>query len=205
MDVSKKTGLGRRELLAGLGASTIAACVDSPPVIRSEKDAPGSFHGVFAGDVGEDWAMVWGRSDRPAQMVVEWRAEGLRGELLGPLVGPGSSYTGVTRLVDLPPGAEVDYEVRFVEEHGRAASPPRAGRLRTAPRERRAIEVLWSGDTCGQGFGVGEPEGPHEVGSVGMRTYASMAAHDPDLMIHCGDLIYADNPVPGAVRLPDVY
>ncbi len=203
MSSPEKRDLGRRELLAGISASAVVACAPAPAVIRSEVSGPGIFDGVFAGDVGEDWAMVWGRSDRPAQMVVEWSAAGRRGEILGPVVGEDSSFTGVTRLLDLPSGAAVDYAVRFVEVHGRGASAPRSGHLRTAPRERRAIELLWGGDTCGQGFGVGEPEGPHEVGSVGMRTYASMAAHSPDLMIHCGDLIYADNPIPSAVRLPD--
>ncbi len=203
-DKGAPQSLGRRQLLIGIGASAALACRNqAPAVIHSERDGPGIFDGVQAGDIGEDWATIWGRSEEPAQMVVEWAAAGRRGRVLGPLVSAGSSFTGLTTLRDLPAGQTIDYQVYFVKELGRGRSAPRSGRLRTAPRERRSISLLWSGDTCGQGFGVGEPEGAHAVGSVGFKTYATMAAHEPDLMLHCGDLIYADNPIKPALLLPD--
>ncbi len=202
-DTDALRGLGRRQLLVGAGASAAIACTRAPAVIHSERDGPGIFDGVMAGDIGEQWATIWGRSEEPAQMVVEWVAAGRRGRVLGPLVSAASSFTGLTTLRDLPAGQTVDYQVYFVKELGRGRSAPRSGRLRTAPRERRSISLLWSGDTCGQGYGVGEPEGAHEIGSVGFKTYATMAAHEPDLMLHCGDLIYADNPIEPALLLPD--
>ncbi|HFE47295.1 MAG TPA: alkaline phosphatase [Nannocystis exedens] len=203
-DKGVSPGFGRRKLLLGAGASAVIACrKKAPAVIHSERDGPGIFAGVQAGDVGQDWATIWGRSEEPAQMVVEWVAAGRRGRVLGPLVSADENYTGLTMLRDLPAGQTIDYQVYFVKELGRGRSAPRSGRLRTAPRERRSISLLWSGDTCGQGFGVGEPEGSHDVGSVGFKTYATMAAHEPDLMVHCGDLIYADNPIEPALRLPD--
>ncbi|MEZ4380262.1 MAG: alkaline phosphatase D family protein [Nannocystaceae bacterium] len=200
-------GIGRRELLAGaagLGAAAAIGCAKAPAVGRSQTSSPQLRDGVLAGDVGQDWALVWGRSDRPAQMVVEWTAGRARGRALGPIVGEDTGFTGTTRLEGLPAGADVDYRVSFAEVHGRGASAPASGRLRTAPAAARDLELLWGGDTCGQGFGVGEPEGAAaSVGGVGLKTYASMADHDADLMIHCGDLVYADGPIPEAMRLPD--
>ncbi|MCA9657884.1 MAG: alkaline phosphatase D family protein [Myxococcales bacterium] len=206
-----RRGLGRREVLAGIagvagvGAAAAIGCAKAPAVTRSKTSSPQLLDGVMAGDVGEDWALVWGRSDRPAQMVVEWTAGSRSGRVVGPVVGDASGFTGTTRLVDLPPGADVDYRVTFEEVHGRGASAPATGRLRTAPSEARDLEILWGGDTCGQGFGVGEPAEPgvDEVGVIGLKTYASMAEHDADLMIHCGDLVYADSPIPRAMLLPD--
>jgi alkaline phosphatase D len=49
------------------------------------------------------------------------------------------------------------------------------------------VRFAWSGDTAGQGWGID---------AAGMRTYATIARHRPDFLIHCGDTIYADDPVP---------
>jgi alkaline phosphatase D len=102
----------------------------------------------------------------------------------------------VKRLLDrLPPDQEVFY--RFQAEDlvsPGARSEPAVGRFRTAPASRRNIRIAWSGDCVGQGFGIG-PEG--------MRCHAAIAGHAPDFFIHCGDAIYADNPLENEVALAD--
>ncbi len=70
------------------------------------------------------------------------------------------------------------------------------GRFRTAPRDRRSVSFVWSGDQVGQGWGIDESRG-------GMRTYATMLRNRPDFLIHSGDHIYADIPVLPEVELPN--
>ena len=73
---------------------------------------------------------------------------------------------------------------------------PQVGRFRTAPRDRRSVSFVWSGDTAGQGWGIDEARG-------GMRTYATMLRNRPDFFIHCGDTIYADCPLGAEQKLPN--
>ncbi len=61
---------------------------------------------------------------------------------------------------------------------------------------RRNIRFQWSGDTAGQGYGINPDWG-------GMRIYSTMTEQEPDFFIHSGDTIYADNPIPAEVKLPD--
>src|SRR4030095_1225742 len=56
--------------------------------------------------------------------------------------------------------------------------------------------VAWGGDTAGEGWGIDPAHG-------GMRIYESMRARQPDLFVHSGDLIYADQPILPEVRLAD--
>jgi len=61
--------LTRRRFLstaAATGISTIAM-----PYLSRAADRPVVTHGVQSGDVGTDGGVVWARSDRPAQMLVE--------------------------------------------------------------------------------------------------------------------------------------
>jgi alkaline phosphatase D len=66
------------------------------------------------------------------------------------------------------------------------------GRFRTAPASRRGIRFAWSGDCAGQGFGID---------ADGMLTFGAVDRNAPDFFIHCGDAIYADNPLEDEVAL----
>ena len=50
---------------------------------------------------------------------------------------------------------------------------------------------MWSGDTCGQGWGINEQ-------LDGLTTYRAMLETRPDFFIHCGDTIYADIEIPAS-------
>ncbi|WP_426241413.1 alkaline phosphatase D family protein [Nocardioides sp. LHG3406-4] len=52
---------------------------------------------------------------------------------------------------------------------------------------------MWSGDTCGQGFGINEE-------LRGLATYAAILRTRPDLFVHCGDTVYADLEIPPPCR-----
>ena len=77
-----------------------------------------------------------------------------------------------------------------------ARSQERVGRFRTAPRDATDVHLLWSGDTAGQGWGIDASRG-------GMRIYETMRRLAPDAFLHCGDLVYADGPMPEEIALPD--
>ena len=118
--------LSRRALLRstalGLLAVPAAACSDSgsagPALVR---ERPTLTHGVAAGDVRADGALVWARSDRPATMIVETSAtesftDPVRFE--GGLLTPDTDGTGRLRLTGLPAGQQVHYRVTLEGDDG---------------------------------------------------------------------------------------
>ncbi len=144
---------------------------------------------VQSGDVLGDRAIIWSRALRPGRMVVEWSTtDSFRNvrTVMGPFATPETGLTARVDLHGLPPDQSIFYRVRF--DGGGAA----AGKLKTAPRERRDVKFLWSGDTCGQGYGINPDFG-------GMKTYEAMRLTEPDFFLHSGDTIYADNPIPAQV------
>ena len=98
---------------------------------------------------------------------------------------------------DLLPDHTYHYRISFQSlKDPKIHSEPQSGRFTTAPSTPRDVRFCWSGDTAGQGFGIDPSRG-------GMLTYAAMHARKPDFFVHCGDLIYADNPMASEVSLDD--
>lgn len=201
----------RRSLLAGaalataglavpaFGAANARAAGRAPA--RAWSGRPTADWGVQAGDVGERSAVIWTRSDRPAVMTVETSAtESFRGarRWRGPLLTPGTDFTGTTALHGLPPGEQIHYRVTLADpDDPRRSSRPVTGTFRTAPARRSAgVRFLWSGDIAGQGWGINPDRG-------GWRVYEEMARLDPDFFLCSGDTIYADGPIQPSVTLPD--
>lgn len=182
--------------MAAVGAAAAAACgVRGGP--RGGGAGPAVTHGVQVGDVGGGGALVWARASEPARMVVEWDTSERFAQprrVAGPVVGPDADDTAQVPLTGLPDGQTIAYRVRFEREAARGASAWVSGRFRT-PHPDRA-RVVWTGDTCGQGFGRNPDWG-------GLRGYAALRAAEPDVFINSGDMIYADNPILPEVRLPD--
>lgn len=181
-----------------VSASTAPA--QAPAIITSDAARPRIPYGVQSGDVTADSAMIWSRTDRPARMVVEWST---RDSLASPTTVPGpiatldSDFTARIDLGGLPPGQRIFYRVIFEdEETGRVRSEPALGSFTTAPERAGDVFFLWSGDTAGQGWGINLAWG-------GMKIYETMRRMAPDFFVHCGDLIYADMPIPPEIRLPD--
>ncbi|MGR9036086.1 MAG: alkaline phosphatase D family protein [Gammaproteobacteria bacterium] len=175
--VPSVTGLG------GIAASFNTGDVSARPQLT---------HGIQFGDVLPDRAVVWSRSDRLARMIVEY---GFNPDLsdskaaLGPPALAETDYTARLDLTGLPPGRDVYVRVRFQDiNNPRLLSEASIGHFRTAPDDAQSIRFLWSGDTCGQGWGINPDIG-------GMRIFETMRLTDPDFFIHCGDSIYADCPI----------
>ncbi|MBE3598381.1 MAG: alkaline phosphatase D family protein [Limnochordaceae bacterium] len=157
-------------------------------------------YGVQAGDVTQSAATIWAAADRPARLVLEYslspRFTDVR-RVVGPAALPETGLTAKAVLAGLPAGEPVFYRA-FFEDLARPGSfsEPVSGQFLTAPADRRDIRFVWSGDTAGQGWGINPDWG-------GYRLYEVMRRVEPDFFVHCGDMIYADNPILPEVKRPD--
>jgi alkaline phosphatase D len=136
--------------------------------------------------------VVWSRTDRPAEMLVEWSTSpDLRSatRVQGPRALRETDFTARLDLGDLPAGEEIFYRVQFrsLLDAG-TLSEPLDGRFRTAPLKRRQVRFCFSGDEAGQGWGINPEWG-------GLRLYETMRSTEPDFFVHSGDQIYADIPL----------
>jgi len=193
---------GRRTFILGAGLAVAGArsALAAPAFVTSDRSRPGIPSGIQAGDPTDGRCMLWSRSDRPALMKIEWStSESFTDSVAvdGPLVLPEDDFTGRLDLTGLPPGADVFYRVRFQDASDvNLLSEPVTGRLRLPPSVRRTVSFCFSGDEVGQGWGIDPAFG-------GLRMYETMRKAAPDFFIHSGDQIYADQPLPPEIRLPD--
>lgn len=180
---------------AFLASSLLLGCGAPPrPLVTPPRRAgtpPKLPFGVQVGEVSDDRANVWSRADRKAQMKVVWSHNGAAHTELGRLVDESNDYCGLIELAGLPRGARIEYAVSFV---GEAASAPVTGSFVTAGDG--DVSFAWSGDTCGQGYGI-DPE----LG--GLKVYEAMRKQAPHFFVHSGDMIYADNPIEAVKTAPD--
>jgi alkaline phosphatase D len=194
--------LTRRRFIAtsaSTAAITLVGGVAKPYLSRAA-DRPAVTHGLQSGDVGVDSGVVWARADRPARMQVEISTtdsfrtirHGVFADAL-----PESDLTAKVLLEDLPSAQDIFYRIRFQDlSTPTIVGEPMVGRFRTAPRDRRSVSFVWSGDTAGQGWGI-------DLARGGMRTYATMRNNRPDFFIHSGDTVYADYALAKEVKLPN--
>jgi alkaline phosphatase D len=155
--------------------------------------------GIQSGDVDADSAVVWARTDRPARMRVELSTAESFKTMIGASAAdalPDRDFTAKLSLDNLPAGQDIFYRVRFEDIASGAAGETRVGYFRTAPRARRSVSFVWSGDTAGQGWGI-------DVSRGGYRSYRTMLQNRPDFFIHSGDHIYADCTIAAAQELPN--
>jgi alkaline phosphatase D len=194
--------MSRRRFLstaAATGAATAFSGIASPYLSRAA-DRPQITHGLQSGDVSLDSSVVWARTDRPAQLLVEVATtDSFRDARALPPINalPESDFTAKMLIENLPADQTIFYRARFRDlSHTDVTGEPLVGRFRTAPASRRDVSFVWGGDVAGQGWGINPDDG-------GMTTFAAMRKHNPDLFIHSGDTIYADGPIVGEVKLPD--
>jgi alkaline phosphatase D len=183
----------RRDFLVGALSTGALAC--RGPRVRSKR--PQITHGVQSGEVQSGRALVWARCDEPARMVVEWDTSDRFSRprrVAGPVVGPAGDRAASVALDGLPDAQTIWYRVRFEREAARGTSDWAMGRFATPTAD--PFRFVWTGDTCGQGFGRNPAWG-------GMRGYAALRSAEPAFFLHSGDLIYADNPILAEATLAD--
>lgn len=176
----------------------------APAIITSERLRPVTLGGVQTGDVLSDRAIAWSRTDRAAQCLIEWSTSdkftNVR-RVRGGVTNPNSACTSHVELTGLPADQHIFYRVRYESADSPGAfSEPLMGQFRTPPRRgarpQRPIRVVWSGDMVGQGWGIDESRG-------GLRIYDALRRAEPDVFVHSGDNIYADQPLLPEVKLDD--
>lgn len=183
------SALGGPLLLAGCGGSTTPIAIGV-----SENERPKMPSGIQFGDVTDNRAIIWSRSDRNAQMIVEYDTSDRfnnASRIVGPTASDATDFTTRVDLSGLPAGQTVFVRVRYVDPNNpKIESETISGQFRTTPPAdgTRAVRFHWSGDQCGQGWGINTDFG-------GMKIYEAMRLRDPDFFIHNGDTIYADGPI----------
>ena len=194
MPLSRRTFLQR--------TLTAAAVAGFPAIVRSQGSRPALPQGVASGDVTNGRAVIWSRADRAARMFVEYstsdRFTDVR-RIPGPAALETSDFTARVVLTGLPAGQRIFYRVLFQDLNDiRTWSDPAGGSFATpgGPGAARDVTIAWSGDTVGQGWGINPDWG-------GLRLYETMRAAQPDVFVHCGDTIYADQPLLPQVKLDD--
>ena len=181
--------------------SFIAGAMLAPAIVKAQGARPQLPQGVAVGDAAEGRAIVWSRCDRAARMFVEYATtddfrSGRR--VPGPAALDSSDFTARTVLTGLPAGQRIFYRVVFQDLSDlRNWSEPAVGSFTTASASPgRDVTLAWSGDTCGQGWGINREWG-------GLRLYQTMQAAEPDVFVHVGDTIYADQLLQREVKLDD--
>ncbi|MEW6542623.1 MAG: alkaline phosphatase D family protein [Nitrospirota bacterium] len=168
-------------------------------------------HGVAAGDVTADSALVWFRTNGPARSQVEWWPEdGQMGSQSMRSAAPIRSavvatsrardFTAAVRLTGLTPGTGYRYRILTGPPEGEAELKPArdrgAGRFATAPGpdSSRPLRFVWSGDLGGQGR-------CRDAGT-GYRIFDQIVQRQPAFVLLLGDLIYGDDRCPSPPNVP---
>ncbi|MFL6135885.1 MAG: alkaline phosphatase D family protein [Nocardioidaceae bacterium] len=186
------TQLGRRTFLtstaslAMCGIATRAAA--APGLVRRRLTLPS---GVQSGDVTTSSAVLWARSDGPGRLMAEVTSGRHVRRRAGQTASVDTDFTAKLALRGLAPGRDYEVALWFEDEGGHRGDIERA-RFTTAAVHPFATSFVWTGDTCGQGWGIN----PDLGGLVG---YRSMHATQPDFFLHSGDTIYADGPITAKV------
>lgn len=172
----------------------------APGIVVPEKMRPQTPYGVATGDINGNSAVIWSRCDRPAKMIVEYStSENFRNlqQVVGGEASLNSDFTARTYLSNLPPNQQIFYRVIFQDLSDlNMYGFPATGTFRTPPENDRDILFAWSGCSMGQGWGINPDRG-------GLTIYETMRKLDPDFFIHCGDNVYADDPILPEIKLAD--
>ncbi|MBK17427.1 MAG: alkaline phosphatase [Rhodospirillaceae bacterium] len=185
-----QTGITRRFFIGGM-----AGLAGAPAIITGASGRTRIVDGIASGDISSNSAVIWGRSNISAKMLVEWSTTpkfDKAQRVAGPMVTARTGYTGQVTLNELPSGQEIFYRVRFGDQAGNEA---RIGHLRT-PGKNRDVSFVFGGDQCGAGWGINPEWG-------GLRLFETMRLTRPDFLIHLGDRIYADRPIHERASTPD--
>ncbi|WP_448951872.1 alkaline phosphatase D family protein [Labrys neptuniae] len=194
--------LSRRRFLTATATTGLLGAAGSlaMPGLSRAADRPQVTGGLQSGDVMGDKAVLWSRTDRPANAIFEWSTtESFKTVNRLPTItaSPETDYTVKILAEGLPADQDIFYRVRFQDlAHSSVESEAVTGHLRSAPAGLRDVSFVWSGDTAGQGWGI-------DVDRGGMKIYSAMLKHNPDFFLHSGDNIYADGAVKAEVKLPD--
>lgn len=186
----------RTAIFAGVGGGAVPGALGlrdflTPARLSKFTELPTA---VRSGDVTTDSAVLWAATDSPGDLRIRLESNGRRlRSIRGARADEQTDLTARHMLRGLAPGREYDATIWFEDSTGKRREEQRL-RFSTAPIHPAPTTLVWSGDVCGQGWGIPEQ---------GMTSYRAMLDVEPDLFLHCGDTIYADEPIEGRVLEPD--
>lgn len=144
-------------------------------------------HGVVAGEVSSDSAVIWSRTDRAAVMNVRLIG-GKHNGIQKTRVKAEDDFTGKIALDDLKADTEYRYQVWFGddEQEHKSQEARVTGSFRTAPAPKKEASVTfaWGGDLAGQNV--------CRDASEGFPIFNALNRMSLDFFIGLGDMIYAD-------------
>ena len=144
-------------------------------------------HGVVAGEVSSDSAVIWSRTDREAVMNVRLTS-GKHDDIQKIRVQAKDDYTGKIEIDGLKADTEYRYHVWFGDdEHERKSHEARVtGSFRTAPspKKEKPVTFAWGGDLAGQNVCRDVTEG--------FPIFNALNQMSLDFFVGLGDMIYAD-------------
>ncbi len=158
-------------------------------------------HGVASGDVTNQSATIWSRSNSVSIMNVEYDTNENFSNYMykgGSVANASTDFTAKANLVELVPGTTYFYRVWFSDlSDPNNTSNPAIGKFITAPNQNGdfnnnatgEIRFIWGADLGGQGYCRNEK-------TNGYRIFESMQSLNPHFFIAGGDMIYADGMCP---------
>ena len=174
---------------------------------------------ISSGEVTANSAVIWGRCNNEINSylkvyIAEQNTSASHTKNLGPLVSQATKetdYTASIQVYGLQPHTNYSYwavcqNSAFHDFQNLTFSK---GEFRTAPSadQETDIRFLWGADLAGQGYGINNDL---EITNIDGETikggyviFDAMKKTNPDFAIFQGDNIYADNPIPATVKLPD--
>jgi len=145
-------------------------------------------HGVMAGDVREDSAIIWARAESESWMHVVLQGKGLRRPIHKRLkVTADRDFTGKVKFGNLHADSDYEYRVWFSNSRHAGKNAEKVnGRFHTAPKKDkpRALSFAWGGDLAGQNV-------CRDI-EQGFPVFNAISAMELDFFIGLGDMIYAD-------------
>jgi len=187
------SGVSSLQVGRALLGSAHATTTRSTAWVSAEAQRPLALWGVMSGEVQPGRAVIWSKADRPSTFKLTWsldpdfkvthRAQDVEAT-------PDVDCTARVMLTELPAGRRIFYRAHFESLlHPGARSAPLYGELSTPPADLSTpVRFGWSGDSFGQGYGINPQIG-------GVLLYDATRREGLDFFVHCGDRIYADQPL----------
>ncbi len=165
-------------------------------------------HGVASGDVTNQSATIWSRSNIQSIMNVEYdTSENFSNSMYkgGSVANSSTDFTAKANLEGLMPNTPYFYRVWFSDiSNSNNTSNPVTGKFVTAPIQNgdfdnnttKEIRFVWGADLGGQSYCRNEIDN-------GYKIFESMQSLNPHFFVANGDMIYADGTCPAEGPVDD--
>jgi alkaline phosphatase D len=200
-------------LVAVAAGSGLGSLASIHPIYAQNHSSSVITHGVASGDVTDHSAIIWSRTDREAQMNVQYgtnpnfSASLASAAAIRTTVNNTTDFTGKMRIDGLSPDTQYYYRVWFTDQSNEiknnsdlgSASNSVIGAFRTSPQKSASKEIVSfviSGDLGGQRY--------CKRVNTGYPIFSIMKSLSPDFFIFNGDQIYADDVCPANQGPDDV-